>query len=126
MAAHSRVLWPILLSVSELADAMGVGMGADLASRLDRLAAERGRPITEDDVEMVTLRLIERGRGYTAQNYVDARRVFDTAAVKVARMHQTYDIILSPIITEKAGKAVYVDLDDNLIRITSPPRELTG
>jgi excisionase family DNA binding protein len=24
MAAHSRVLWPILLSVSELADAMGV------------------------------------------------------------------------------------------------------
>jgi len=88
------------LDAKALADAMGVGMGADLASRLDRLAAERGRPITEDDVEMVTLRLMERGRAYTAQNYVDARRVFDTAAVEVARMHQTYDIILSPTVAQ--------------------------
>jgi amidase len=88
------------LDAQALADAMGVGMGADLASRLDRLAAERGRPITEDDVEMVTLRLLERGRGYTAQTYVDARRTFDTAAVAVARMHQTYDIILSPTVAQ--------------------------
>ena len=88
------------LDAVALADAMGVGMGADLSSRLDRLAAERGRPITEDDVEMVTLRLIERGRGYTAGAYVDARRTFDTAAVEVARMHQTYDLILSPTVAQ--------------------------
>jgi len=88
------------LDAAALAEAMGVGMGADLSSRLDRLAAERGRPITEDDVEMVTLRLIERGRGYTAANYVDARRTFDTAAVEVARMHQTYDLILSPTVAQ--------------------------
>ena len=88
------------LDAQALSEAMGVGMGADLASRLDRLATERGRPITEDDVETVTLRFIERGRHYTAANYVDARRVFDIAAAEVARMHQTYDVILSPTVAQ--------------------------
>ena len=83
-----------------LADAMMVGLGADLAARLGRRAEELGRPITTDDVEMVTLILTERGRSATAQAYVDARRVFDTAAVEVARMHERFDVILSPTLAQ--------------------------
>jgi Asp-tRNA(Asn)/Glu-tRNA(Gln) amidotransferase A subunit family amidase len=88
------------LDAQALADAMGVGMGADLANRLDRRAVDRGRPITEDDVETVTWRLAERGRGFTAQAFAEARRVFDIAAVEVARMHQSYDVILSPTVAQ--------------------------
>ena len=88
------------LDARALADAMQVGMGADLAIRMDRRAEELGRAITEDDLETVTWRFLERGRGFTAQAYVDARRVFDLAAVEVARMHQTYDVILSPTVAQ--------------------------
>ena len=83
-----------------LGDAMMIGLGADLAARLDRRAQELGHPITTDDVELVTLMLTERGRGASAQAYVDARRVFDTAAVEVAAMHQRYDLILSPTLAQ--------------------------
>jgi Asp-tRNA(Asn)/Glu-tRNA(Gln) amidotransferase A subunit family amidase len=88
------------LDAQTLGDAMMVGMGADLATRLDPRAAELGRPITEDDLETVTWRFLERGRSFTAQDYVKARHVFDLAAVEVARMHQTYDVILSPTVAQ--------------------------
>ena len=88
------------LDAQALGDAMLVGISADLAARMDRRAAELGRPITEDDLESVTWRFLERGRGQTAQAYVDARHVFDLAAVEVARLHQTYDVILSPTVAQ--------------------------
>jgi amidase len=88
------------LDAEALADAMLVGMGADLASRMDHRAAELGRPITEDELETVTWRFLERGRTLSAQAYVEARHVFDLAAVEVARMHQTYDVILSPTVAQ--------------------------
>jgi len=88
------------LDAAALAEAMLVGMGADLAIRMDHRAAERGRPITEEDLETVTWRFLERGRAFTAQAYVEARHVFDLAGVEVARMHQTYDVILSPTVAQ--------------------------
>jgi len=91
------------LSAEALGDAMIIGMGADLASRLDRRAAELGRPITTEDVEMVTLFMIERGRAVSAKAYVEARRVFDLAAAHVARLHQRFDVILSPTLAQPPG-----------------------
>jgi len=88
------------LDAAALGEAMLVGMGADLSIRMDRRAAELGRPITEDDLETVTWRFLERGRGLSAQAYVEARHVFDLAALEVARMHQTYDVILSPTVAQ--------------------------
>jgi len=88
------------LDAQALGDAMLVGMGADLAIRMDRRAAELGRKITEDDLETVTWRFLERGRSFTAQDYVNARHVFDLAALEVAHMHQSYDVILSPTVAQ--------------------------
>ena len=86
-----------------LAVAMGAGMAVDIALRLDRLAEERGRPIGEDDVEMVTLRQLERGRQVTGKEYAEARRTMDRIAGEIAQKLSGFDLMLSPTLAEPPG-----------------------
>ena len=91
------------LDASALREAMSVSMAVDVATRLDRRGAERGRPIGEADVETITWIVAARGRTVTGQAYTDARRIFDAAAVEVARLWSSYDLILSPTLAEPPG-----------------------
>ena len=76
----------------------------DVASRLDRRGAERGRAVTEAEVEPVTWRMAQRGRVATAQAYADARRTFDKAGGVVGQTFERYDLILSPTLAEPPGR----------------------
>ncbi len=91
------------LDSEALGTAMGAGMAVDIALRLDRLAAERGRPITQDDVEMVTWRQLERGRQVTGTDYAGARRVMDRIAAEIAVALTGFDLMLSPTLAEPPG-----------------------
>ena len=93
----------LTLDAPALAEAMGVGMAVDIASRLDRRGAERGRPVLEDEVERVTWRLAARGRGISGQAYAEARRVLDQASVAYARLFEGFDLVLSPVLAEPPG-----------------------
>jgi amidase len=89
------------------ADAIGAAfracIGVDLATRLERRGAERGRPVGEDEVETVTWVMAQQGRQVTGQAYAAARRTFDAAAVEVARLWDSYDLFLAPTLAEPPG-----------------------
>ena len=94
----------LTLDAGAIRDAMTVSMAVDIATRLDRRGAERGRPVSEDEVETITWMLAHRGRTVTGQAYADARRTFDIAAAEVARLLTTYDVFLSPTLAEPPGR----------------------
>jgi len=91
------------LDASAIAAAFGVCISVDIFSRLERRGAELGRPVREDEVETISWMMAQRGRTATGQAYADARRTFDLAAVEVARLLETYDLILSPTLAEPPG-----------------------
>jgi len=86
-----------------LAKGLQASVAVDVASRLDRRAAQLGRVVREDEVEPVTWAMARRGRVVTAQAYADARAVFDGAAATVGLAFQTYDLILQPTVAEPPG-----------------------
>jgi amidase len=86
-----------------LGDALMLTISVDVANRLDRRGAERGRAVAEDEVETVTWRMAARGRDATAQAYAAARAAFDAAGGDVGMMFERYDLILSPTLAEPPG-----------------------
>lgn len=85
-------------------EATNAGMLATLCvatlSALQERAAVVGRPWTERDVEPVTWRLAEMGRTIDGVAYARGRAAFDTAAIAMARFHQTYDLVLQPTLAQ--------------------------
>jgi amidase len=67
-----------------------------MAAMLDREAARRGRPITEDDLEPAGWFLYQRGKAVTGAAYVDAVGAVQEATRTAARFHLDHDILLSP------------------------------
>lgn len=86
-----------------LRDALSLTISVDIASRLDRRGAERGRPVGQDEVEPVTWAMAQRGREVGALAYAHARALFDAAGGELGRMFQTFDLILSPTLAEPPG-----------------------
>jgi len=91
------------LDATAIAAAFGVCISVDIFNRLERRGAELGRPVREDEVETITWMMAQRGKTATGPAYADARRTFDMAAVEVARLLQTHDLILSPTLAEPPG-----------------------
>jgi amidase len=91
------------LDGARLADGLMLTISVDVANRLDRRGAERGRAVSEDEVETVTWRMAERGRVVSAQAYAAARAAFDAAGGEVGRVFECYDLILSPTLAEPPG-----------------------
>jgi amidase/6-aminohexanoate-cyclic-dimer hydrolase len=100
-----HIVEPATLSLDApaIAAAFGASISVDILTRLERRGAERGRPVGEDEVETITWMMAERGRPVTGQAYADARRIFDAAAVEVARVLTGYDLFLSPTLAEPPG-----------------------
>ena len=91
------------LDPAAIASAFGASIAVDIFNRLERRAAEIGRPVREDEVEKVCWAMARRGPSVTGQAYAEARRTFDAAAVEVARLLETYDLFLSPTLAEPPG-----------------------
>ena len=100
---HSIEPASLKLDPQAIASAFGASIAVDIFSRLERRAAEIGRPVREDEVEKVCWAMARRGPSVTGQAYTDARKTFDAAAVEVARLLETYDIFLSPTLAEPPG-----------------------
>jgi amidase/6-aminohexanoate-cyclic-dimer hydrolase len=92
------------LDGGQLTEALTLTVSVDVAARLERRGAERGRAVAQGEVEAVTWRMAERGRTVAAQAYQEARRTFDAAGAVVGRTFERYDIILSPTLAEPPGK----------------------
>lgn len=94
----------LTLDAKALGEAMGAGMAVDVATRLERRGAERGRPVSEAEVERVTWRLAARGRTVTGQAYAEARQIMDQAAAAYARQTAAFDVVLSPVLAEPPAR----------------------
>jgi amidase len=93
----------IELDGARLGEALMATISVDVANRLDRRGAERGRAVSEDEVETVTWRMAARGREISAQAYASARGLFDAAGGEIGLMFERHDLILSPTLAEPPG-----------------------
>jgi amidase len=70
------------------------------AADLDEVAEMIGRKVTPDEVEPLTWGLAELGRLIGAHSYISAWRWLHAATRRIATFFQTYDLWLTPTVTE--------------------------
>ncbi|WP_100012554.1 amidase [Lentibacillus sediminis] len=68
----------------------------EISSLVRQLEAGFGREITSEDVELETWMLHEAGQTVSAAEFSTSLKAWDTAAAKMAELHQTYDLYISP------------------------------
>ena len=77
-----------------LGAAAGVVVAASVAAALDNEAARRGRPIAQDDVEIITWAMYQRGKAVSGAGYVQALQAVHAFGRLVAAFFERYDILL--------------------------------
>lgn len=70
-----------------------------VVTNLDEIAAGLGRPLQEDDVEVLTWGLYHLGKMITASGYCAAWRWIQRATRRMATFWDTYDLWLTPTVT---------------------------
>ncbi len=80
----------------EMGRALSVVMGAGIVRLLDSTAAALGTTVTEDDVEPFTWGIYQRGKAFSAVDYLDAVAELQTASREAARLHRRFDVLLTP------------------------------
>jgi amidase len=77
-----------------MAVAVNVGVGASVTSTLSRVAEERGRPITLDDVETLTMSIYENGQKATALEYYNALNLIHSVGRTISSVFERYDVVM--------------------------------
>lgn len=72
---------------------------ATVVTNLDEIAAGLGRPIEDDDVDVLTMALYRLGQMITTSGYTHAWRWIQRAARRMATFWDTYDLWLTPTVT---------------------------
>ncbi|MEM1020050.1 MAG: amidase family protein [Pseudomonadota bacterium] len=88
------------LDAKAINEAMLAVLTIETKITLDARAAALGRPYGAEEVEPVTLWMAEMGAKQSPTAYAKANRVFQTAAIEVAKFMQGYDLILSPTLAK--------------------------
>jgi amidase len=79
--------------------AVDVVWTAGISSGIEGWSRALGRPITPEDVEPLTWAVHEKGRAWTASDYLIAVGELQQAARAIARWHQTFDLWLTPTVS---------------------------
>jgi Asp-tRNA(Asn)/Glu-tRNA(Gln) amidotransferase A subunit family amidase len=97
-----------------LATAMTVVTSTHTAAGFAARAKALGRPMTPDDMEEATGGFVHLGQTYTALDMAAADQAFMTAAIAVARFQETYDLILTPVLSKPPVRLGEVALNQPL------------
>ncbi|WP_018663111.1 amidase [Heyndrickxia acidiproducens] len=76
----------------------------EMAAELSALEKAMGRPLTHDDMEIVSWVLFEAGKQVTAAEFTSSLAAWDTAAARMAEFHATYDLYMTPATAFSAPK----------------------
>ncbi|MEE4662165.1 MAG: amidase family protein [Halieaceae bacterium] len=76
--------------------ATGTVMGVGNVLRVQNRERQLGRVVTESDLEPLTWHYYQRNKGITGEQLARARTVLEATARILARVHETYDVLLSP------------------------------
>lgn len=74
----------------------------EMATMVASMEKSLNRRITAQDMEIVSWVLSEAGKKVTAAEYAASLTSWDTAAAKMAELHQTYDLYLTPASADAA------------------------
>lgn len=77
-----------------MALAVTTGVQGSVCSALLRAQTQRGRPITLDDVESLTLSMFEQGQQNTAVAYYDAIQTIHAVGRQISSVFETYDVVM--------------------------------
>jgi len=96
-AGHDvSVAAPPELSAPELWEAMTTALAANTAADLQQWERRLGRPIAEDDLEVVTWRIVDAGRRVTALELLDALATMQRVARAAELWWADHDLLVTP------------------------------
>lgn len=84
--------------------------GAETAAMFDNIQAGLQRPVSKNEVGLMTWGIWQYGRKLPAAGYVDSLAVWDQAAAEMSRLHETFDLFLTPTTAQVAPR-----LDQELV-----------
>lgn len=76
----------------------------EMASMVASMETSLGRPITAQDMEIVSWVLNEAGKKVTAAEFAASLASWDTAAEQMAEFHKTYDLYVTPATAHAAPR----------------------
>jgi amidase/6-aminohexanoate-cyclic-dimer hydrolase len=79
-------------------------VAAGTAMGLEAIAAQRGRPITPDEVEPVVWGALQVGRSCTGPDYLRALHALHALGRRMAAFHQRFDLLLTPTLAEPPAR----------------------
>jgi amidase len=92
-----------------MAVAVNVGVTGSVTSTLSRAAEERGRPITLDDIEALTMSIYEAGQKATALEYHNALQVLHAVGRVISSIFETYDVVMLSTLAQLPVALGYMD-----------------
>jgi amidase len=87
---------PLPFFKEDLTKAFLVMVAAEVAAELDRMKSHLGRKVRLNDVEPNTYALHLLGRTFRADELTTAKRKWYEISARLVRMHQQYDVFLTP------------------------------
>ena len=97
--------WP----VDEVRNALNTVMSAALVVDVDRRLGELGRELGPDDLEPMTLMMYEAAKHMPATSLVAALQDVDRAARAMDALHDSYDVLLTPTVSQPVPPLGLID-----------------
>jgi amidase len=100
-----EVPWP----VDEVRNALNTVMSAALVVDIDKRLAELGRELAPDDLEPMTLMMYEAAKHITGSALVLALQDLDRAGRAMDALHDSYDVLLTPTLSQPVPPLGLID-----------------
>ncbi|MBM7321270.1 amidase [Streptococcus suis] len=94
---------PILDGI-EVMQAYYLMNGVETAQMFDEIEEGLGRPMTPDDMEVMTWAIYQSGQTVPAKLYSKVLQDWDRYSARMADFHQHYDLLLTPTVADVAPK----------------------
>jgi len=83
------------LDFDAIRDAAGGVIAASVHATLEMVTAQRGRPLEDGEVDLITRAMASRGARVTGAAYVQGMQTLHAAGRAVAAIHERFDVLLS-------------------------------
>lgn len=108
---HHLELVSLPLDFDALRRASGQVLSSTTRALMDAQALRHGRPLDVGDVEPVTWAIYQMGAKVTGAQFVSAEAEFHRAGRAMARLHERFDIILTPMLAELPAPIGHLTMD---------------
>ncbi len=106
------------LSFEKLPEALGTVMSVRKLRILQKLERERGRPISERELEPINFEILQQSRAITAVQYARARATFHETAREVTQSFAGWDLVLNPTMASPPPPLGHISLDQDMERFS--------